>query len=104
MKQAAGEVAQVRDWQGRIITGITTKFKTTSALVAEAQAYREALILITNLQLRKCIIETDCLPLVQAIKAKPPLAEADAIIRDIPKCWMKLRKWELPGLQEMPIC
>ncbi|RYR04150.1 hypothetical protein Ahy_B06g083735 isoform A [Arachis hypogaea] len=48
-----------------------------SALVAKAQAYREAL------QLMKCIIESDCLPLVQAIKAKVPVAEVDAVIRYI---------------------
>ncbi|XP_016192574.1 uncharacterized protein LOC107633463 [Arachis ipaensis] len=34
-------------------------------------------------KIRNCIIESDCLPLVQAIKARMPLAEADAIIRDI---------------------
>ncbi|RYR65906.1 hypothetical protein Ahy_A03g011827 [Arachis hypogaea] len=36
----------VRDWQGKVITGTTATFKTISALTAEAQAYREALILI----------------------------------------------------------
>ncbi|RYR42916.1 hypothetical protein Ahy_A08g039348 isoform A [Arachis hypogaea] len=36
-----------------------------------------------NFQLEKCIIEIDCLSLIQAIKAKTSLAEADAIIRDI---------------------
>ncbi|RYR30523.1 hypothetical protein Ahy_B01g055279 [Arachis hypogaea] len=66
-----------------MVSGLTTTFKSTSCLAAEAQAYREALILIKNIQLEKCIIETDCLPLVQAIKAKTSLAEADAIIRDI---------------------
>ncbi|XP_025612110.1 uncharacterized protein [Arachis hypogaea] len=73
----------VRDWQGRVITGTTTTVKTTSALTAEVQAYREALILIKNLQIPNCIIETDCLPLVQAIKSKMPIAEADAIFRNI---------------------
>ncbi|RYR01357.1 hypothetical protein Ahy_B06g080227 [Arachis hypogaea] len=67
----------VRNWQGKIITG------TTSALAAKAQVYREALILIKNLQIVNCIIEIDCLPLVQAIKARMPIAEADTIIRDI---------------------
>ncbi|RYR27575.1 hypothetical protein Ahy_B01g051591 [Arachis hypogaea] len=79
----AASAAVVRDWQEKIIIGTTSTFKTTSALAAEAQAYREALILIKNLQIRNCIIETDCLPLVQAIKARTPLAKADAIIRDI---------------------
>nr|XP_025616741.1 uncharacterized protein LOC112709055 [Arachis hypogaea] len=79
----AASAVVARDWQGKMITGTTSTFKTTSALAAEAQAYREALILIKNLQIRNCIIETDCLPLVQAIKARTPLAEADAIIRDI---------------------
>ncbi|RYR13391.1 hypothetical protein Ahy_B04g070411 isoform A [Arachis hypogaea] len=73
----------IRDWQGKIITGTTSTFRTTLALAAEAQAYKEALILIKNLQIANCIIETDCLHLVQAIKARMPLAEADAIIRDI---------------------
>ncbi|RYR76446.1 hypothetical protein Ahy_A01g001038 [Arachis hypogaea] len=73
----------VRDLQGKDITGTTATFRTTSALAAEAKAYRETLILIKNLQITNCIIETDCLPLVQAIKAKMPIAEADAIIRDI---------------------
>ncbi|RYR19402.1 hypothetical protein Ahy_B03g064168 [Arachis hypogaea] len=79
----AATAAVIRDWQGKIITGITSKFKTISVLAAEAQAYREAIILTKNLQIRNCIIESDCLPLVQAIKARMPLAEADAIIRDI---------------------
>ncbi|RYR09023.1 hypothetical protein Ahy_B05g076992 [Arachis hypogaea] len=65
------------------MTGSTTIFKTVSALATDAQAYREALIPFKNLQLMKCIIELDCLPLIQAIKAKVPVAEADAIIRDI---------------------
>ncbi|RYR03273.1 hypothetical protein Ahy_B06g082125 [Arachis hypogaea] len=73
----------VRDWQGKVITRTTATFKTISALTAEAQAYRKALILIKNLQIPKCIIETDCLPLVQAIKSKMPIAEVDAIFRDI---------------------
>ncbi|XP_025636413.1 uncharacterized protein [Arachis hypogaea] len=79
----AAAAVVVRDWQGKIITGTTSRFITTSAIAAEAQAYREALILIRNLQMDNCIIETDCLPLVQAIKARMPIAEADAIIRDI---------------------
>ncbi|RYR63851.1 hypothetical protein Ahy_A04g021607 [Arachis hypogaea] len=62
---------------------ISATFKTISTLTAESQAYREALILIKNLQIPNFIIETNCLPLVQAIKAKMPIAEADAIIRDI---------------------
>ncbi|XP_072090431.1 uncharacterized protein [Arachis hypogaea] len=73
----------VRDSQEKIITRTTSTFKTTSALAAEAQAYREALILIKDLQIANCIIETNCLPLVQAIKARTPLAEVDVIIRDI---------------------
>ncbi|RYR71938.1 hypothetical protein Ahy_A02g006148 [Arachis hypogaea] len=79
----AALAAVVRDWQGKVITGTTATFKTISPLTAEAQAYREALILIKNLQIPNCIIETDILPLVQAIKARTPIAEADAIIRDI---------------------
>ncbi|RYR44282.1 hypothetical protein Ahy_A08g040636 [Arachis hypogaea] len=79
----ATTAAVFRDWEGKIITGASSKFKSISALAAEAQAYREALILTKNLQIRNCIIESDCLPLVQAIKARSPLAEADAIIRDI---------------------
>ncbi|RYR17838.1 hypothetical protein Ahy_B03g062510 [Arachis hypogaea] len=79
----AASAVVVRNWQGKIITGTTTKFITTSALAAEAQAYREALILIKNLQIENCIIETDCLPLVQAVKARTPIAEVDAILRDI---------------------
>ncbi|XP_015931910.1 uncharacterized protein LOC107458226 [Arachis duranensis] len=79
----AASAVVIRNWQGKIITGTTSKFTTNSALAAEAQAYREALILIKNLQIENCIIETDCLPLVQAIKARMPMAEADAILRDI---------------------
>ncbi|RYQ92149.1 hypothetical protein Ahy_B09g098304 [Arachis hypogaea] len=80
-KAASGVV--IRNWQGKFITGTTTKFTTTSATAAEAQAYREALILIKNLQIENCIIETDCLQLVQVVKARTPIVEADAILRDI---------------------
>ncbi|RYR18269.1 hypothetical protein Ahy_B03g062876 [Arachis hypogaea] len=79
----AALAAKVRDWQGKVITGTTATFKTISPLIAEAQAYREALVLIKNLQIPNCIIETDSLPLVQAIKARTLIAKADAIIRDI---------------------
>ncbi|RYR34019.1 hypothetical protein Ahy_A10g048730 [Arachis hypogaea] len=79
----AAAAVVIRDWQGKIITGTTSRFTTTSAIAAEAQAYREALILIKNLQILNCILEIDCLPLVQAIKARTPIAEADAIIKDI---------------------
>ncbi|RYR06082.1 hypothetical protein Ahy_B06g085879 [Arachis hypogaea] len=79
----AASAVVIRNWQGKYITGTTTQFTTTSALAAEAQAYREALILIKNLQIENCIIETDCLQLVQAVKARTPIAEADAILRDI---------------------
>ncbi|RYR08135.1 hypothetical protein Ahy_B05g075687 [Arachis hypogaea] len=79
----AASAVVIRNWQGKIITGTTSTFTTTSALAAEAQAYREALILIKNLQIPDCLIETDCLPLIQAIKARMLIAEADVIIRDI---------------------
>ncbi|RYR75926.1 hypothetical protein Ahy_A01g000524 [Arachis hypogaea] len=79
----AASTVVIRNWQGKIITGTTSKFTTISTLAAEAQAYREALILIKNLQIVNCIIETDCLPLVQAIKSRMPIAETDAFIRDI---------------------
>ncbi|XP_025608180.1 uncharacterized protein [Arachis hypogaea] len=79
----AAAAVVIRDWQGKIITGTTSRFITNSAIAVEAQAYRKALILIRNLQMDNCLIETDCLPLAQAIKARMPIAEADAIIRDI---------------------
>ncbi|RYR56166.1 hypothetical protein Ahy_A05g021937 [Arachis hypogaea] len=45
MTGAAASAVVVRNWQGKIITGTTSRFTTTSAIAAEAQAYREALIL-----------------------------------------------------------
>ncbi|RYR23368.1 hypothetical protein Ahy_B03g068605 [Arachis hypogaea] len=63
----AASAVVVRNWRGKIVTGTTSKFITTSALAAK----------------KIVIIETDCLPLVQAVKARTPIAKVDAILRDI---------------------
>ncbi|XP_020987484.1 uncharacterized protein LOC110275634 [Arachis duranensis] len=76
-------VVVIRDHKGRIILGFSGKIQATSSTVAEAQAVRQALIIVNNLQMGRTLIETDNLKLAQAIKSKTALGEAMAIIQDI---------------------
>ncbi|RYR46385.1 hypothetical protein Ahy_A07g032125 isoform B [Arachis hypogaea] len=73
----------IRDYKGRIILGFSGKIQTKSSIAAEAQAIRQALIIVNNLQMGKTLIESDNLKLVQAIKSNTPIGEALAIIQDI---------------------
>ncbi|XP_020992182.1 uncharacterized protein LOC110278262 [Arachis duranensis] len=75
--------AVIRDSKGRIILGFSGKIQAKSSTVAEAQAIRQALIIVNNLQMGRTLIESDNLKLVQVIKSKTTLAEAMAIIQDI---------------------
>ncbi|RYR56253.1 hypothetical protein Ahy_A05g022008 [Arachis hypogaea] len=73
----------IRDYKGRIILGFSGKIQAKSSIAAEAQAIRQALIILNNLQMDKTLIESDNLKLVQAIKSNTPIGEALAIIQDI---------------------
>ncbi|RYR42163.1 hypothetical protein Ahy_A08g038627 [Arachis hypogaea] len=73
----------IRDSKGRIILGFSEKIQAKSSIVVEAQAIRQALIIVNNLQMGKTLIESDNLKLVQAIKSKTTLAEAMTIIQNI---------------------
>ncbi|KAL4364945.1 hypothetical protein AHAS_Ahas07G0056800 [Arachis hypogaea] len=81
-----GQVASaavIRSCDGKILSGSTMNFKTISLLAAEAHAMRDAMILSKNLQLWRCLIETDSLVLVQTIKSRSKLWEIDAVLNDI---------------------
>ncbi|QHO51670.1 Putative ribonuclease H protein [Arachis hypogaea] len=73
----------IRDHKGRIILGFSGKIQAKSSIIAEAQAIRQALIIVNNLQIGRTLIESDNLKLVQAIKSNTALGEALAIIQDI---------------------
>ncbi|KAL4276524.1 hypothetical protein AHAS_Ahas20G0215800 [Arachis hypogaea] len=59
------------------------RIRAHSSLAAEAEAMRRALILATNLNMEQILIESDNLPLVQAVKSKTYIGEVESIIRDI---------------------
>lgn len=51
--------AVVREGEGTLLTGVARRVFTSSALVAEAQAIREGLLLALDLQAEMSIIESD---------------------------------------------
>ncbi|RYR54234.1 hypothetical protein Ahy_A06g029501 [Arachis hypogaea] len=73
----------IRDYKGKIILGFTGKIQAKSSTVAEAQAIKQALIIVNNLQMGRTLVESDNLKLIQAIKSKTALGEAMAITQDI---------------------
>ncbi|RYR42020.1 hypothetical protein Ahy_A08g038469 isoform A [Arachis hypogaea] len=73
----------IRNSKGRIVLGFSGKIQAKTSIVTEAQAIRQALIIVNNLQMGKTLIESDNLKLIQAIKSKTTIGEALAIIQDI---------------------
>ncbi|RYR70855.1 hypothetical protein Ahy_A02g005160 isoform B [Arachis hypogaea] len=57
----AASAAVIRNCDGKVLSGSTMNFKTISPLAVEAHAMRDAMILSKNLQLGRCLIETDSL-------------------------------------------
>ncbi|RYR42374.1 hypothetical protein Ahy_A08g038843 [Arachis hypogaea] len=88
-----GAIAVVyRNNKGKILLGFTGLIQANSVTVAEALAIRQALIIANNLFMKKVLIESDNLKIIQAIKSKSPIGEAWAIIQDI-----QLLLKQLPG-------
>ncbi|MED6121924.1 hypothetical protein PIB30_034782 [Stylosanthes scabra] len=58
-------VAVFRDREGKLTKASTSKIQANSALIVEANAVREALILANQMRIDKLIIETDCQVLYQ---------------------------------------
>ncbi|XP_057759983.1 uncharacterized protein LOC130980312 [Arachis stenosperma] len=73
----------IRDNSGKLLTGESMRIRAYSSLAAEAEAMRRALILATNLNMEQILIESDNLPLVQAVKSKTYIGEVESILRDI---------------------
>ncbi|RYR36428.1 hypothetical protein Ahy_A09g041389 [Arachis hypogaea] len=73
----------IRDHTGKILGGSATVIQANSSLSAEAQALREAVILVENLNIQRTIIETDSLQIVQTLKSGDTIWEIDPIIQDI---------------------
>ncbi|RYR79142.1 hypothetical protein Ahy_A01g003993 isoform A [Arachis hypogaea] len=73
----------IRDSKGKMVLGFSGKIQAKSSTVAEAQAIRQALIIVNNLNMGKTLIESDNLKLIQTIKSKTTIGEASAIIQDI---------------------
>ncbi|KAL4372628.1 hypothetical protein AHAS_Ahas05G0000800 [Arachis hypogaea] len=59
----------IRDHTEKLLGGSTTVIQANSILSAEAQALREAVILVKNLNIQRAIIETDSLQIVQTLKS-----------------------------------
>ncbi|XP_072052235.1 uncharacterized protein [Arachis hypogaea] len=73
----------IRNSKGKMVLGFSGKIQAKSSTVAEAQAIRQALITVNNLNMGKTLIESDNLKLIQTIKSKTTIGEASAIIQDI---------------------
>ncbi|XP_025670514.2 uncharacterized protein [Arachis hypogaea] len=73
----------IRDSKGKMVLGFSGKIQAKSSTVAEAQAIKQALIIVNNLNMGKTLIESDNLKLIQTIKSKTTIGEALAIIQDI---------------------
>ncbi|XP_057734045.1 uncharacterized protein LOC130949302 [Arachis stenosperma] len=82
-RSTGATTAVYRDPNGSLLTGINSTIVATSPLAAEALAVREALIMSTNFQMEKVIIESDNQILVQALKSHASIADIQVILDDI---------------------
>lgn len=60
----------IRIFEGSVVSGLSRKHKTCSALIAEALALRDAMNLASNLLIDKVVFESDCLELVQSYRGR----------------------------------
>ncbi|XP_057760014.1 uncharacterized protein LOC130980338 [Arachis stenosperma] len=80
----------IKDSKEKMVLGFSGKIQAKSSIVAEAQAIRQALIIVNNLNMGKTLIESDSLKLIQTIKSKTTIGEASAIIQDIQNLMEKI--------------
>lgn len=73
----------IRNYLGEVLSGLTRKHHTNSALLAEALALRGSMNLASNLQLDKVVFESDCLELVQACRGVYNRGEISTVMQDI---------------------
>ncbi|XP_025669292.1 uncharacterized protein [Arachis hypogaea] len=73
----------IRDSTGNLVIGESTKIMAGSSLAAEALAIRQAIILSKNMEMKKVLIESDNIMLVQTLKSKSRIGEIDPILLDI---------------------
>ncbi|XP_072054838.1 uncharacterized protein [Arachis hypogaea] len=78
-------MAIIRDRRGNFRRGSATKVKAISSLEIEGIALREAMILAKNMEINNVIIESDCQPLMEALKSGGTLWKIDPILEDIQK-------------------
>ncbi|XP_057444326.1 uncharacterized protein LOC130736520 [Lotus japonicus] len=85
-KNGTSSIALIaRNHQGRMLTGAAMNWPSPSSLIVEASALREALILASNLGWDRIVIESDCLPLIDACERKRTIGEIQMIVEDINK-------------------
>lgn len=73
----------VRNATGDVVSGLTKKHRTSSALTAEALALRDAMTLASNLFIDKVVFESDCLELVQTCRGEINRGEISSIMQDV---------------------
>lgn len=71
------------DEKGNFLTTSSNYLFATSALVAEALAFRGAVLLGQSLCLEYLIFEFDCLLIIQACRKEQIVREVDGILKDI---------------------
>ncbi|KAJ1402621.1 Ribonuclease H-like superfamily [Sesbania bispinosa] len=82
-KNIASIAFVARDSYGLLITGHAKKVPASSPLVAEALALREAITAAYNLGWSRVVLESDCLPLIEACRKEKSLGEIHLIVLDI---------------------
>ncbi|XP_072088190.1 uncharacterized protein [Arachis hypogaea] len=83
-KTGDGAIAVVfRNDKGELELGFSGRIKAHSSLAAEANAIRQALIIVENLGMGRTLIESDNQQLIQAIKSQGSIGEIEAILQDI---------------------
>ncbi|KAJ1387656.1 Ribonuclease H superfamily [Sesbania bispinosa] len=82
-RKSGAAAVVVRDHLGSLLFGLARKIPASSPLVAEAIALRDATLMAYNLNWSRVVLESDCLPLIEACRGERSLAEIDLIVRDI---------------------
>lgn len=73
----------LRDYKGRVISGSTSTIYASSPFVAEAVALREGISVVTSLNIKLVVVESDYKTLVDACKDIIRIRETDNILCDI---------------------
>lgn len=72
-----------RDEEGNVLGGHTSRYAAISPILAKALALREALTLVSNCNMGRTSVESDCQDLVKACRCDVKRGEIISIVKDI---------------------